>query len=283
MILTTMVVTLSLPMPSTDVCRSVLDGMNREIGAIADVVRNEWAESVPESFRSLTEQADANAAEADRTETASLDQAFRALQEEFVNETLALPIEQAKKDVKAIAIEPVRHELPPAPAAAEVLPSVAELIRSVMDEVPVHAGDSITYEWADTVENRSRAEAEIDLAGIFAEAIVRSVDSADIGPWANQLAGIETDREPAFEVTASIAPVTTAEKSEVAVAVDSMSTEWEAVAKIATRSEVKEETTIATLPPTTDDHGAPAATVKNAFRKTAEAVALWTKVLARPF
>lgn len=284
MILTAMVVSMSLPLPSVDTCRSLVNELNQELSAALTDVGTELVSRFPDGSELIAIAAipEPVAAVPGETKIYAIDETFANILDEFANEA-ARPaieeasIEQAAIDARRIPIEPVNHPLPPAAEALELLPSAADLIRSVSEESKVRPIDSASQEWTNIATDKCGES----------ETIVEAIDmkfpvmSADIGPWqwVDEDGGIAT--QPIEVSTQPAEPVKT-----VVTPVGSITSEWLAIVidkSVEDRSESIESIVRISDSRNVDVEAPQGTTIRDAFRKTAEALALWSKVMTRPY
>ncbi|MBI1324986.1 hypothetical protein GC170_17625 [bacterium] len=284
MILTAMVVSMSLPLPSVDTCRSLVNEMNQELSAALSDVGTELVSRFPDGSELLAVAAVSEAAADVRGETKiyTIDETFANILDEFAVEA-ARPaieqasIEQAAIDARRIPLEPVIHPLPPAVEATEVLPSAADLIRSVSEEFAARPIDAASQEWS-TIAAGKCGEFDTILESIE---MTFPVNSADIGPW--QWVDDEGDVETPPMVVAS---QPTEPAKVVVTPVESITSDWLAILiekSMEDRSEPAESLVRVPDSHNSDIEAAPGSTIRDAFRKTAEAIALWSKVMTRPY
>jgi hypothetical protein len=266
MILTAMVVSMGLPLPSVDSCRSLVNEMNREMTAALSDVGSEFLTKTLEGSQILAVEETSGQETTQAHQAQSHDGAFAQILDEFANEAVRPEIEQVAADLRRIPVEPVTHELPPAVEAIDLLPSAADLIRSVSEERIAHPVDSISTEWNEVVAGRC-GEPEFVPESID---MVHPVQSTDIGAWETVLNISDFEFEPIAETTR----IAIGEETVVAP-IDSDSSEWAAV-----MGEYSVATAEAEITPADEQKDA---TIRDAFRKTAEAIALWSKVMTRPF
>lgn len=276
-LLTAMVVSLSLPLPSVDSCRLLVDEMNQELATVLNDVRDEWS---PRSMKPLeVALADdlAKIGDVAAVESSITAESFSRILDEFANEALRPEIEQAANHARKIPLEIVNHPLPPAAEAIDVLPSALELIRSVSEERDAVSVVSDSPLWDEIVLERQGEPLDFDLV----IEMVRPVVSDDIGPWQ----WLETDAAELAREPEEI--VETRAAAEFLVhAADSISEEWDRVIRLAVVADSipeiefprKDEAAPASIP-----EDSKTVTIQDAFRKTAEAIALWSKVMTRTF
>lgn len=283
MMLTAMVVSLSLPMPSMDSCRSLVNEMNRELATALHDAREEWTSGARlESLEADLSQELAKLGDtsAERLAAAATSEEFSRIVDEFVDDVSRTDIELAAKHARTIPLEPVNQPLPPAAEAAEALPSALDLIRSVSEESAAKGVVSESETWNDIVMERRSGTNEGFVEIEFAIPVI----SADLGPWLWVVDESETDGL-GDQVAASLE----AAPAVVVIPVDSASEEWDCVIR-----QISVAGTIAEIDLTTkeiatksdsvesDESDGKKAGIRDAFRKTAEAIALWSRVISRP-
>lgn len=284
MILTAMVVSMSLPLPSVDTCRSLVNEMNQELSAALSDVGTELVSRFPDGAELLAVAAvpEPAAILPGESKIYTIDDTFANILDEFANEA-ARPaieqatIEQAAADARRIPLEPVTHPLPPAAEALELLPSAADLIRSVSEESKARPIDAASQEWTNiAVEIRGESES-------IEESIEMTypVISADIGPWQWVDENGELETQPVVSITKPELPVKV-----VVSPVGSITSEWLAIVgdkTVADHSESIESIVRFGDADHAETQEPQGTTIRDAFRKTAEAIALWSKVMTRPY
>ncbi len=284
MILTAMVVSMSLPLPSVDSCRSLVNTMNQEFSAALSDVGTELVSRFPDGTELLAVAAvtEPEAPIPGEPKMYEIDETFANILDEFANEA-ARPnmertaIEQAVIDARRIPLEPVTHPLPPAAEALDLLPSAADLIRSVSEERPVRPVDSESREWADVVVGQCGETSTID----DSIEMTYPVNSADIGPWQ----WIDAHGEGEFSA-ALVSDISSEPARAMVTTVGSITPEWIAALGekvVEDRSESIESIVRDGEPGDVHADAGHGTTIRDAFRKTAEAIALWSKVMTRPY
>lgn len=282
MMLTAMVVSLSLPMPRMDSCRHIVNEMNRELASALHDARNAWATKASlDSLEADLSQELAKIGDGSAERLAAMSEEFSRIVYEFVDDASRTEIELAAKHARTIPLEPVNQPLPPVTEAAEVLPSALDLIRSVSEESAAIGVVSQSETWTDIVLER-RSEMHDGLIDIE---FVNPVLSADLGPWLWIVEYSESElwseqQQDSHEV--HLPPV-------VVTPVDSTSEEWDQVIRQVSIANEAVEIDFATkeIATKSDSNEAEQADARNpgirdAFRKTAEAIALWSRVISRP-
>ncbi len=277
-LLTAMVVSLSLPLPSVDSCRVLVDEMNQELASVLDDVRDEWSPRSMKPLEVALSEDLAKIGDVAGVEQEITAESFSQILDEFANEALRTEIEQVANHARTIPLERVNHPLPPAAEAIDVLPSALELIRSVSEEREAVSVVSDSPLWDEIVRQRQAESLDFDM---FIE-MVHPVVSNEIGPWQwLETDATEVSREPEEFIETPAA-------AKVAVhSADSISEEWDRVIRLALVAdsipeiEFRDKTNEATPAPIQEE--SKAVTIQDAFRKTAEAIALWSKVMTRTF
>jgi hypothetical protein len=276
-LLTAMVVSLSLPLPSVDSCRLLVDEMNQELATVLDDVRDEWSPRNLKPLEIALSEELAKIGDLSTMDSGVTEESFTRILDEFAIEALRPEIEQAANHARTIPLEQVNHALPPAVEAIDALPSALELIRSVSEERDAVSVVSESRLWNEIVSDRLTESVEME----FVVRMVHPVVSSDIGPWQ------WLDEDTAEQSRTSERIAETLQESKVtAHAADSISEEWDRVIRlVAVAESMPEIEFLAPIEPaqaaTRDD--TKNVTIQDAFRKTAEAIALWSKVMTRAF
>lgn len=276
-LLTAMVVSLSLPLPSVDSCRLLVDEMNQELASVLDDVRDEWSPRNMKPLEIALSEELAKIGDLPKTDSVVTEDSFSRILDEFAIEALQPEIEEAANHARTIPLEHANHPLPPAEEAIDALPSALELIRSVSEERDAVSVVSDSPLWNEIVSDRLMESVEM----VFVVEMVQPVNSGDIGPWQ----WLEQDAAEQSRTSERI-DETLKESRETAHAADSISEEWDRVIRLVAVADTMPEIEFpAPIEPaqakTRDDRKN--VTIQDAFRKTAEAIALWSKVMTRAF
>jgi len=272
-----MVVSLSLPLPSVDSCRLLVNQMNQELATVLDDVRDEWSpRNLKPSEIALSEEL-AKIGDLPTTDSGVTEESFSRILDEFAIEALRPAIEEAANHARTIPVEQANHPLPPAVEAIDALPSALELIRAVSQERDAVSVVSDSPLWNEIVSDRLTEQAEVE----FVVEMVQPVHSDDIGPWQwlEEEIAEKSRTSDRFDETLKDSRAT-------AHAADSISEEWDRVIRLVDIADAMTEIEFpAPIEPAqaTPIDDTKKVTIQDAFRKTAEAIALWSKVMTRAF
>ena len=273
MFLVAMVVAMSLPLPNSNRCNLLLEELKTELSATVGSIQNEWPRV--EQYATLAdvkpdtpiEQPLAMVQPPAETRAEALESplelAFSVIVEEYARDAAThLSVDEARDHVAMIPMPDMDHPLPPAPEATELLAhqqSLALIAPPAPIALPV---DGPIGPWEAEficLESEQMEPVAVELGPI-------SVASADIGPWADFLDGIEIASKlqlPQNEQPPQLQVVDTA-----------LPDHWLEIVNVAQIEITPQAANAAEKPPVV---------ISKALRLTAEALAAWTQVVVRPY
>ena len=300
MLLVTMVVTMSLPIPDLGTCHHYLAEINQELAGIASSLRNEipvsplkkqqaqpepklsvFQNPLPASPTTIFKSADQVVATSpivsvNQAMESPSDLAFELIQDEFAREATEFTLQEAKNTLARIQIKAVDHALPPAPPAEEFFHS-EPILKSLEASHVIRVMSPAVTQW----ENLSYSRLEQLDIPIADQPAIHLANSVGLGDWSQivtESCGLVSSADVSQLMISHCQDPSSIDLSE-----DTGESQWLAVVSInrTSKRQIDELETKTSSPSKTENQ--PKVVVRKALKLTAEAIAAWTQIVSRSY
>jgi len=299
MLLVTIVVTMSLPIPDLGTCHHYLAEINQELAGIASSLRNEipvsplkkqqaqpepklsvFQNPLPASPTTIFKSADQVVATSpivsvNQAMESPSDLAFELIQDEFAREATEFTLQEAKNTLARIQIKAVDHALPPAPPAEEFLHS-EPILKSLEASHVIRVMSPAVTQWENLSYSRLE-QLDIPIADQPASHLANSVSLGDWSQIVTESCGLVSSADASQSIS------NRPESSSIDLLEDPGESQWLAVVSInrTSKRQIDELETKTSSPSKTENQ--PKVVVRKALKLTAEAIAAWTQIVSRSY
>lgn len=299
MLLVTIVVTMSLPIPDLGTCHHYLAEINQELAGIASSLRNEipvsplkkqqaqpepklsvFQNPLPASPTTIFKSADQVVATSpsvsvNQAMESPSDLAFELIQDEFAREATEFTLQEAKNTLARIQIKAVDHALPPAPPAEEFLHS-EPILKSLEASHVIRVMSPAVTQW-EVLSYMTVEQLDIPIADQPAIQLANSVSLGDWSQIVTESCGLVSSADASQSIS------NRPESSSIDLLEDPGESQWLAMVSInrTSKRQIDELETKTSGPSKTENQ--PKVVVRNALKLTAEAIAAWTQIVSRSY
>lgn len=299
MLLVTMVVTMSLPIPDLGTCHHYLAEINQELAGIASSLRNEipvsplkkqqaqpepkltvFQNPLPASPTTILKSADqvvstSPIVSVKQAMESPSDLAFELIQDEFAREATEFTLQEAKNTLARIQIKAVDHALPPAPPAEEFLHS-KPVLKSLEASHVIRVMSPAVTQW-EVLSYMIAEQLDIPIADQPAIQLANSVSLGDWSQIVTESCGLVSFADVSQLISHRQEP------SSIDLSEDPGESQWLAMVSInrTSKRQIDELETKTSGPSKTENQ--PKVVVRNALKLTAEAIAAWTQIVSRSY